>query len=261
MSRLSQEESSAPAADESPRDRRAFVVRKLFSLSGVVPIGAFVVAHSWTYSKALLGRQAFEDAIRRESPYWLVFEVALIWLPIVFHGLYGVKIAFEARPNAGSYPYSKNWMYVLQRVTGIVALLFIGYHFWHFRLRLLLGELAHEDVFTELCASLSSTVPGGIPVVALVYLVGVATSAFHLANGLYGFCFSWGITTSQRASRLASAAFGLFGIVLFVLGANTVIYFATGSRLVLSTDRPSGAVVTCQDVTQLAALPARGGAR
>jgi hypothetical protein len=71
---------------------------------------------------------------------------------------------------------------------------------------------------------------------AVIYLVGIAAAVFHLTNGLYGFCFSWGITLSRRATRLASAAFGLFGLALFVLGANTVIYFATGSRLLLSVD-------------------------
>lgn len=246
MSRLSQEESSAHVAH---RERRAFVLRKLFSLSGVVPIGAFLVAHLWTYSKALSGRHAFEDALRRASPYMTVLEVLLVWLPLLFHTLYGLKITLEARSNAGRYPYSRNWMFVLQRVTGILALLFIGYHFWHFRLKILTGDLAHEDVFPELCASLSSTGPGGVPYVALAYLVGVAVSAFHLANGLHGFCFSWGITVSRRATRVAAAAFGVFGIVLFALGANTVIYFATGSRIVLSTDRPGPneqPPVTCQ---------------
>jgi succinate dehydrogenase/fumarate reductase cytochrome b subunit (b558 family) len=212
-------------------------LRKAFSLTGVVPIGAFLIAHLWTYSKALSGRQAFEASLRDSSPYSLVLEVVFVWLPIAFHAIYGVKLTFEARPKLASYPYSKNWMYVLQRVTGIVALAFIGWHFWQLRFRLLTGELAHEDVFPLLCAELSSTGPGGVPWIALAYLAGVAASAFHLANGLSGFCFSWGITRSRRATRWASAAFGLFGIVLFAIGANTVIYFATGSRIVLSTER------------------------
>ena len=249
MSRLSQPESSAHSALTSRADRRAFVLRKLFSLSGVVPVGVFLVLHLWTYSSALSGRHAFEKAALSDSPYLFVFEVFLVWIPILFHGLYGLKISFEARPNAGKYPYSKNWMYVLQRVTGIVALVFIGYHFWQFRLPVLTGELAREDLFGQLCGSLSRTVGGGIPVMALAYLVGVAASVFHLANGLHGLCFSWGITTSRRALRIASAVFGVFGLLLFVLGANTVIYFAPGSRLVLSTNRPGPSdlpAVTCQ---------------
>jgi succinate dehydrogenase/fumarate reductase cytochrome b subunit (b558 family) len=204
----------------------------------VIPVGAFLVMHLWAYSKALAGRHAFDEAMRASSPYQLVLEALFVWLPILFHAGYGVKVTLEGRWNTASYAYSKNWMFVLQRVTGILALGFIGYHFWQFRLKLLLGQIAQEDVFPELCASLSSTGPGGVPYLALAYLLGVAAAAFHLANGLYGFCFSWGITASRRSARLASIAFGLFGIVLFALGANTVIYFATGSRVVLSTDRP-----------------------
>jgi succinate dehydrogenase/fumarate reductase cytochrome b subunit (b558 family) len=236
MSRLSAEESSAAAAR---RERRGFVLRKLFSLSGVIPVGVFLVSHLWTYSRALSGRHAFEQSLSSAGPYQLPVELLFVWLPILFHAGYGLKLTFEARPNAASYPYSKNWIYLLQRLTGVVSLLFIGYHFWQLRLKLLLGQLANEDVFPELCASLSSTGPGGVPWIALAYLVGVAAAAFHVASGLYGFCFSWGITATRRSSRLASAVFGLLGIALFVLGANTVIYFATGSRLVLSTDRAS----------------------
>jgi succinate dehydrogenase/fumarate reductase cytochrome b subunit (b558 family) len=236
MSRLFPEESSAVTAR---RERRAFVLRKLFSLTGVIPIGVFLITHLWTYSRALSGRHAFEQSLRSSSPYQLFLELSFVWLPLLFHTGYGLKITFEGRSNATSYPYSKNWMYVLQRVTGIVSLLFIGYHFWHLRLKLLLGQIAYEDVFPELCASLSSTGPGGIPYIALAYLAGVAAAAFHLASGLYGFCFSWGITATRRSARLVSAAFGLLGILLFVVGASTVIYFATGSRLILSTDRAS----------------------
>jgi succinate dehydrogenase/fumarate reductase cytochrome b subunit (b558 family) len=235
MSLLFPEESSAAVGR---RERRAFVLRKLFSLTGVVPIGTFLIAHLWTYSRALAGRHAFEQSLKSTSPYQLVIELLFVWLPILFHALYGLKVMSEARPNTGSYPYSKNWNFLLQRVTGVISLLFIGYHFWQFRLKLLLGQIEHEDVFPELCASLSSTGPGGIPFIALAYLLGVAAAAFHLASGLHGFCFSWGITATRRSSRLASTVFGLFGIVLFALGASSVIYFATGSRLVLSTDRP-----------------------
>ena len=54
--------------------------------------------------------------------------------------------------------------------------------------------------------------------------------AFHFANGLWGFCFSWGITVSRRSQQLAASAFGVVGVVVLLLGLNTVIYFATGSR-------------------------------
>jgi hypothetical protein len=103
-----------------------------------------------------------------------------------------------------------------------------------------------HDFFTELCAELSSVTPLGIPVVAVAYLIGIAAAAYHFSNGLHGFCFSWGITGSRRASRLASGAFGVLGVALFLLGANTVVYFATGSRIVLSPGSADSAPVSCE---------------
>jgi succinate dehydrogenase/fumarate reductase cytochrome b subunit (b558 family) len=228
---------------------RPFWWRKLHSLSGVVPVGAFFIVHFWTNAKALQGRQVYDDAVRelQEIPYLLVVETLVIYLPLAFHALYGLKISLEGKPNVGAYPFAKNWAYVLQRLTGVITLVFVAYHLWQFRIQVALGRMHPTDLFTELCASLSSTSRFGIPVVAVMYLVAVASAAYHFANGLHGFCFSWGLSTSRRASRFVSGVCGIVGIALFVVGANTVIYFATGSKLVLSPDRPDAKAATCRE--------------
>jgi succinate dehydrogenase/fumarate reductase cytochrome b subunit (b558 family) len=194
------------------------------------------VVHLFINARALNGREKFETTATDLSaiPYLLILEIAGIWLPLAFHAAYGLALSFEARPNVGKYPFSRNWAYTLQRLTGIVALAFIAYHLWQFRIQVLLGRANPEDLFPELCRKLSSTTPGGIPLMALLYLVGVAAAVFHFTNGLYGFCFSWGVTLSRRSARIASGVFGVLGLALFALGAGTVIYFATGSSLILS---------------------------
>ena len=219
----------------SPGERRSFILRKVFSLTGVVPIGCFLVMHLWSYSSALNGRHAFESSTLNasHSAYRWLLEALLVWLPLLFHAIYGIAISFEARPNTRAYPYPRNWAYVLQRVTGVVVLLFIGHHAYHVPIQVALGNLDPSDVFSEMCASLSSTVSGGIPAIAVGYLVGIGATCYHFANGLTNFCFSWGITTSRRASRRVAGCAGLVAIALFALGASSVIYFATGSRVVL----------------------------
>jgi succinate dehydrogenase / fumarate reductase cytochrome b subunit len=228
-------------------------MRKLFSLTGVVPIGVFLVGHLATYSSALLGRDELDRALERaRSPYALVWEALLIWLPLAFHAGYGIKVAFEGKSNATSYPYARNWAYLMQRLSGIVALAFIVVHVWQLRLPLLLGKLDRSEVFAELCASLSSTGIGGVPLLALFYLVGIAATVFHFANGLNGFCFSWGIATTRAGLKRVSAVTGLVGVVLFAVGANSVVYFATGSRLTLTLTNAGGGppALTCQDVIE-----------
>ena len=236
----------------SPGERRSFILRKLFSLTGVVPIGAFLLIHLWTYSSALAGRHAFEQSISegRHLPYWWLLEVLFIWLPLAFHAVYGLMISLEARPNVTRYAYARNWAYVWQRLSGLMVLAFIGYHAYQFPLQIALGELERDELFSKLCGSFSATTAGGIPLMAAGYLVGLAATCYHLANGLTSFCFAWGITTSQRASRRVSGFAGLLAIVLFALGASSVLYFATGSRLVLAPAPSAGAPppLGCQDL-------------
>ncbi len=228
-------EAASPLPSALDSSRRPFLLRKLHSLSGVVPVGAFLLFHLWTNATALQGQERYDDAVAGIShmPFVGVVEVLAIFLPLGFHALYGVKIALEGRPNLKAYPLARNWMYVLQRVTGIAAFAFICFHLWEYWFQKQIGRLAPSDFYPTLCANLSSTL-GGVPAVALVYLLGIAACVFHFTNGLWGFCFSWGITVSRRAQRLSATVFGLAGVVLFLLGANTAIYFATGSRLAFS---------------------------
>jgi succinate dehydrogenase / fumarate reductase cytochrome b subunit len=237
----------------SSKDRRAFVWRKLHSLTGVVPVGVFLLLHLWTNAKALQGRRAFDEAVGELArlPYLVVVEVMVIAVPLLLHAAIGLKITLSARPNVGRYPTTRNWMYLLQRLSGVVTLAFVAYHLYALRIQVAMGRMDKADFFDELCSSMSATLGPGIPVVALVYLLGVAAAVLHFSNGLYGFCFAWGITRSRRATRLASGAFGLLGLVLFVLGANTVIYFATGTRLTWPTRASASEppALSCRDVT------------
>ena len=190
-----------------------------------------MLVHLWTNAKALGGQAAFDDAVGEINhlPYLPLLEAGIL-LPLAFHAGYGVKLALEARSNVGVYPSARNWMYTLQRATGIVALLFILFHLWEFRVQKALGAMPVSAFYPTLCAHLSSTV-GGVPLVALVYLIGLAASVFHFANGVWGFLCSWGITLTLRSQRLGALFAGVLGLAVFVLGVNTTLYFATGSRI------------------------------
>lgn len=262
MSELAAENRTSAWAWLLDKSRRPFLLRKLHSLTGVVPVGVFLLFHLWTNAKALKGRETFDAAVADigHMPYLPVIEIGGILLPLAFHALYGVKLSLEAKHNVGRYAYSRNWMYTLQRVTGVLALAFIAFHLSEYWLPKMTGRMTADQFYPTLCANLSSKW-NGVPVVALVYMLGIAASVFHFANGLWGFCFSWGITISRRAQRLSATVFGLVGLVLLFLGANTVVYFATGSRLFGASNAttPDGRPVqTC--ATAVAAGPGLGGA-
>lgn len=232
----------APTSPWLDRDARAFLLRKLFSLTGVVPLAAFTIFHLWKNAAALQGREAF-TAMAEEieaMPYLVVLEVVFILAPMLLHAVIGVLIVLDAKYNVGSYKYARNWMFTMQRAAGVVTLGFILYHLYELRVPKLLGHLGPSSFYDTLCADLSSTV-WGIPAVGLLYVFGIGAVAFHLANGLWGFLCSWGITVSRRSQRISASLLGMLGIVVFALGANTALYFATGSRLfVPSSLRPGG---------------------
>jgi len=235
------------------KSRRPFLWRKLHSLSGVLPVGGFLVFHLWENSRALQGQEQFDEMVRGidRMPYLPFLEFGGVLAPLAFHAGYGIKLALESKPNVGRYTFTRNWMYTLQRVTGLLAFCFIVYHLSELWFQKVTGKLTPDQFYTTLCAGLSSTI-GPVPVVALAYILGIAACVFHFANGLWGFCFSWGLTVSRRSQQMAATVFGILGLVVFFLGANTAIYFATGARLpsmLFGASPAKTGARTCADLT------------
>lgn len=216
----------------STTSRRAFLLRKAHSLSGIVPLGVFMVMHLWTNASALGGRASFEHAVDRlqRLPARPVLEVGGILLPLAFHALYGIKLAIDAKPNTLAYPHGRNWLYALQRVTGVLTLLFLCAHLWEFRVQKWLFGLTSTSFYDTLQAHLSATT-WGVQLYALAYVVGLASAVFHFGNGIVGFCLSWGLVVSRRAQRIAAWGAAALSVALFVLGFSTVVFFSTGTRL------------------------------
>lgn len=223
-------------------DRRAFFAKRLHSLTGIAPVGLFLMAHLWTNAAALAGPRAFAqgvDEIQR-IPLLPLVEIFGIFLPLAYHAFYGVWLALAGRPNPGTYAYARNWLYVMQRVTGFVAFAFIVLHLWEFRVQKWLFGMSHDLFYTKLTEHLAWTWHG-VPLIAFGYLLGVAASVFHLANGLATASITWGLTASRTAQTRAAVGFGALGVVLFVMGTATVLGLATGSLLLPERNGPNTA--------------------
>ncbi len=245
------------------QSRRAFLLRKLHSLTGALPVGGFMVFHLWTTAKAHQGQETFDKSVAdiTHMPYLPVLEWGLILLPLLFHAGYGVKLALDAKYNVSKYKTTRNWAFTLQRVTGLLAFAFIAFHLYEYWGQKLVGKMAPEQFYPALCQNMSATVKG-IPVVGLLYVLGIAASVFHFANGLWGFCFSWGVTVSRRSQQTAAAVFGLLGLAIFLLGANTAIYFATGSSvqdMILGKKTGTSDARMCNDILQQTPKPVTVG--
>lgn len=195
----------------------AFILRRLHSLSGVFPIGFFLLEHMFSNSFILFGPNAYNRQIHflQSLPFVVFLEITFIAIPILYHSIYGIVVTVTGKTNLSFYPYTQNILYTLQRITGIIALIYVGYHAYHTRIvQALYGTEVSYARMQEIMTN---------PFMFWFYIVGLAAVCFHFANGLWGFCVSWGITVSQRAQQKVGIAFGLLGLLIFIVGTLSLV--------------------------------------
>ncbi|MGI9108294.1 MAG: succinate dehydrogenase [Pyrinomonadaceae bacterium] len=206
---------------------KTFVLRKLHQLSGIVPLGIFVLEHFYTNSKALTGPADFNNAVRdlQSIPYIIFVEIGGIFIPLIYHAVYGMFMLKEMRANNLAYPYPRNWFYTIQRLTGVILFFFIFFHVLNFRFGLIPGlnerSVAHypNEAF-QIVASEFALWP-----ILLVYTIGITATVWHFANGLWLFAVDWGIVIGERAQRVMGYACIGFGVFLLAVGLNAMVAF------------------------------------
>lgn len=210
--------------------RHEFAIRRLHSLTGLVPVGAFLFVHFVTNVSILDGPVTFQERvgqIHQIGPITLlVVEWLFILLPILFHGLIGLIIVLRGKRNLLSYPYRENFRYSLERWTGVVVFVFVVWHVFHTRgwfvspwwLAHVTRPLGGGTFDFEHAAVTASASIQASPLVALAYLVGVLASAYHLSNGVWTAGITWGAWTSAGAqSRANLLALGI-ALALAIMG-------------------------------------------
>lgn len=202
-------------------------MRKLHQLSGIVPLGLFLLEHFYTNSKAIDGAAHFNEAVKdlQSIPYILFIEIGGIFIPLIYHAVYGLVITMEARPNNLNYPYPRNWFYLVQRITGVVLFFFILFHVLNFRFGMIPGlntvsVADRPDLAFDIVSREFRLVP-----IFLIYMVGITATVWHFANGIWLFMVDWGIAIGERAQRLTGYACIAFGVVLLLVGINAAIAF------------------------------------
>jgi succinate dehydrogenase cytochrome b subunit len=236
-------------ANPGPLSKHHFLMRRLHSLSGILPIGVFLIAHLTTNSTILWGAlntraqggpvergvTTFQEEVSfiNGMPMLLLIEITL-WVSIAFHSILGVYYARSGKNNLHSYSYSGNRRYALQRITGYFSILFIFYHIatlrwgWSF---LVPGgvEWSHTAAASTLAQALQGSPTGytnaGLAV-SVFYMVGVSCVVFHFANGMWTAAITWGITTSEAGQKRWGYVCAALGVMLMGMAWSSVVGFA-----------------------------------
>ncbi|MFI4894498.1 MAG: hypothetical protein ACIAQ0_13875 [Phycisphaerales bacterium JB058] len=245
--------------DSGFMNRHYFLLRRLHSLTGILPIGVFLINHLLTNSTIAWGlvnsrasenvapgtiEQVGEMTARRvgtfqhevsfinDMPFLILIEVTL-WVSIAFHAILGVYFARTGKSNTSRYAYQDNMRYTLQRLTGYIAIFYIFYHVatlrwgWHW-LTPTNEPWSHSQAASTFSLALRGQAQGigfGGILVSLFYFVGVTASVYHLANGLWTAAITWGLTISESAQRRWGYVCAGLGAGLMLMAWSSLIGF------------------------------------
>lgn len=206
-----------PATAESKSGITHFLFRRLHSLTGII-FGGYIVVHLLINTTLLQGGtlaagtdvyQLQVDKIH-SLPWLLVIEWTFIYIPIIFHTVYGIAIIFTGRPNTTRYNYGKNYFYLAQRISAIILVLFIAFHV--LGMKGLLGGALTFDPHRATETTVRHITANGL-VAYVIYPIGILAGTFHLANGFWTAAITWGLTVFKKAQQ----RWGLVCVGLFLL--------------------------------------------
>ena len=122
-------------------------------------------------------------------------ELFFIWIPILYHGLYGIWIWWRGDSNVSDYPWQGNWFYTSQRWTGIIAFIYIVQHTYYLRFTGVHLPTHPMQSFAKVQGEFQN------PWMIAFYAVGIIAASWHFGYGIWLFCAKWGITTGEVARR------------------------------------------------------------
>jgi succinate dehydrogenase / fumarate reductase cytochrome b subunit len=210
--------------------RHEFVIRRLHSITGLLPVGGYLAFHLATNAAVIDGAETYQrraNQIHAVGPTTLFFlEWCLVLLPILFHALVGMVIVSRGKRNLLRYPFAGNIRYTLQRITGVAAFAFILWHvfqmrgwcavpWWTEHVTRRLGGARFE--YQNAAETASKVISSSAWVIA-AYVAGVVVSVYHFGNGIWTVGTTWGVWTSPAAQRRANYPCAAVGIVLLLIG-------------------------------------------
>jgi succinate dehydrogenase / fumarate reductase cytochrome b subunit len=203
-------------------DRAYSTLKRLQILTGVVPVGLFLLSHLTTNARAIAGPSAFDrgaETIGR-IPHLHSIEVVAIAVPMLVHVALGIALGTAAQAAEDEHGYPQPWMLLAQRLSGFFLVIYVIFHVWGTRLS---PARLHGD--SNLFALMERHLHH--PGIFLFHVAGVLAAAFHFGNGLVALAGPWGLNAGDRGRTLA-ARFGLATFVtLSLIGLLSLLAFVS----------------------------------
>jgi succinate dehydrogenase / fumarate reductase cytochrome b subunit len=217
----------------------SFLLRRLHSLTGIVPIGAFLLEHFISNAEAFKGAQAYGEQVKflNSLPFVVGLELFFIWIPILYHGLYGLYIWYQGETNVAAYPWQGNWLYTSQRWTGIIALVYMVQHTYYLRFTGVHLPTHPMQSFAKVQGEFQN------PWMIAFYAVGIIAASWHFSYGLWLFAAKWGITTGEKARRRFGYLCLALALGLVSIGAASMYGFLSRPYQPLDSNAASESIV------------------
>lgn len=209
--------------------RHEFILRRIHSLLGVMPLAGYLVFHLATNASIVDGLPTYQYRADQIQLLGRSTVLALGWIlilgPLLFHGIIGLLIVTRGKRNFWSYPYRENIRYSLERMTGVIAFFFVYWHVFHMQgwfqsdwwLEHVAGPLGGAR-FDPAHAVTAAAAIQASPVIEFVYVLGTLAVVYHMSNGLWTSGITWGLWTTPHAQRWANVPCLLIGLGLAAIG-------------------------------------------
>ena len=224
--------------------RENYVLHRIHSLTGVMPVGYYMAQHLTLNTFSIAGPDKFNAVIEffegMPKHFLLATEALMIWLPLLFHAIYGLFIISRAENNyfTTKYKWSQNRMFFLQRLSGLLVFAFLIYHVSSTTIvKYVTGnpETIKFDAWHEKLQN---------PILLLAYIVGIISASYHLGYGLWNFCVRWGITISEKAQLRIQKISAVVFVGLTLLGWGALAGFFINKPLKTASTAPPATTVS-----------------
>jgi len=195
----------------------SFYRARIASFLAIAPLGIWTVLHLWDNLSAFGGAREWEQTVTgARHPLHQTLVVVVVILPLLLHTLWGIVRLASSRPNNVRYGNYDNLKYLLQRLSALGLLGFIGAHLWLAWIQPRFVE-GRPEPFTDISHEMAHHTP-----TLVVYILGVLAVAYHLANGIQTFAMGQGLVGSAAALRRLEWVVYLVFALLLAMGWGSV---------------------------------------